>query len=181
MRLWLAFAAIGAALIHLAVGASAPLSLAITLVGFGIAELGWGIATLIRGRLLAPEISVFAAPIPVLVWGATATLGSVFGSSVEATALPLFPMAIASLFNVFLAVTLAVIRRRAANRSSTTDVAAADVAAAPQGWRFLTALMVGGILFSGLTTPALAATDAGRYAVPHGSHPEIVDDGHGSH
>ena len=165
IRIWLAFAAIGAALIHFAIGAGAPLPLAITLAGFGAAELGWGVATLIRGSLLAPKVTLFAALIPIFAWGATATLGSGFGLHGEATGLPFFPMAVASLFNIFLAGTLAVIQRHATNRSETTDAAGTT-----QGWRFLTALIVGGALFSGLTTPALAATDAGKYAVPHGSH-----------
>jgi len=34
----------------------------------------------------------------------------------------------------------------------------------------MTALILGGLIFSGLTTPALAATNAGLYATPHGSH-----------
>lgn len=180
IRLWLAFAALGAAVIHLAVGASAPLPLAITLVGLGAAELGWGIATLVRGRLVAPQATLVAALVPVFVWGASATLGSGFGLPVEATRLPLFPMAVASLFNIFLAGSLAVSARR--NRAGSPT---ADAAAAPQGWRFLTGLLIGGMLFSGLTTPALAATDAGALAVPHGSHSlpglELPGGGHTHH
>lgn len=180
LRLWLAFAALGAGVIHLAVGASAPFPLAITLAGLGIAELGWGIATLARGRLIAPQVTLVAALIPVFFWGASATLGSGFGLPADATSLPLFPMAVASLFNIFLSGALAVSKRRA-GAGSSTPAAAAD----PQGWRFLTGLIIGGVLFSGLTTPALAATDAGAHAVPHGSHSipglEFLDSGHSDH
>jgi len=177
-RLWLAFAAMGAGTIHLAVGASAPVLLAIVLVGFGTAELGWGVVTLVRGRLVAADLALFGALIPILVWGATATLGSGFGLPAGATGLPLFPMTVASLFGVFIAAALA-IGRRTADRgirqcgvpgTAEPGTGRTDTAAAPQGWRFLAALTIGGLLFSGLTTPALAATEAGAHAVPHGSH-----------
>ncbi|TFD83360.1 hypothetical protein [Cryobacterium fucosi] len=175
-RLWLAFAAMGAGTIHLAVGATAPVLLAIILVGFGAAELAWGVATLVRGRLVVPDLALFGALIPVFVWGTTATLGSGFGIPAGATGLPLFPMMVASLFGLFIAAALAVVRRRAGRSIRQTGSAGApapgvgrtDVATAPQGWRFLVALTIGGLLFSGLTTPALAATEVGAHAVPHG-------------
>jgi hypothetical protein len=191
IRVWLAFAAIGAALIHLAVGASAPLWLAVTLAGFGIAELGWGVAVLVRGRLLWPDAVLVAGLAPVFLWGAVAALGSGFGLPLEA-ALPLFPLAVASLFDLFVAGVLAVNRRRAARaapagasaRRLDAD-AAADAVPSPQDWRFLTGIIVAGFLFSGLTTPALAATQAGTQAVPHGSHSvpglEFLDGGHSHH
>ncbi|TFB52558.1 hypothetical protein [Cryobacterium tagatosivorans] len=191
-RTWLAFAAIGAALVHLAVGAGAPLPLAIILVGFGIAELGWGVATLIRGRVLAPDATVALALVPIFVWGITAILGSGLGVSADATGLPFYPMAVASFFDIALACSLAWSRRSEARdidaRPATTDAAAsprADVAvASPQpqaAWRFLAALMVGGMLFSGQTTSALAATRAGEFAVPHGSHSTPGTDAPGGH
>ncbi len=194
-RLWLAFAAVGAGTIHLAVGASAPVLLAIAMVGFGIAELGWGVATLVRGRLMAPDPALYGALIPVLVWGLTATLGSGFGLPAGSTGLPLFPMMVASLFGLFIAGTLAV-GRRAARRGilATAEEAGAvpargagqtDAPPAAQGGRFLVALTIGALVFSGLTTPALAATEAGAHAVPHGSHgvgpvatPDLVPSGH---
>ena len=164
VRLWLAFAALGAGLIHVAVGASAPFPLSVILVGFGLAELGWGVATLVRGRLLAPRTMMGIALIPVFVWGTTATLGSGLGVSAEATGLPVFPMMIASLFNLVLAAGLALHERRAARGG-----AAEPAASGSQGWRFVTALTLGAVIFSGLTTPALAATKAGDLAVPHGT------------
>jgi hypothetical protein len=180
-RTWMGFAALGAALIHMAVGVTAPFPLSVFLVGFGIAELGWGIATLARGRIIAPRIVVGTALIPVFVWGATAALGSGLGVTSAQTGLPLYPMAIASLFNIFLAATVAIALPRASNEVHTPDSAAT-----PSGWRFLTGLVVGSFLLSALTTPALAATEVGSHAVPHGSHgvtevttPELG--GHGSH
>lgn len=181
VRIWLAFSAIGAALIHLAVGASAPLVLGIILVGFGLAELGWGVLVLIRSRLLVPGIVLTAALGPVIVWAAAISLG--FGLPAEAVALPLFPMLVASLFDLFLAGSLAVRRRRALARSS--GALSTATTPDPQGWRFVTGLILAGFLVSGLTTPALAATDAGSHAVPHGSHSipgfEFLDGGHAHH
>ncbi|TDW30148.1 hypothetical protein [Cryobacterium psychrophilum] len=165
IRLLLAFSAIGAGLIHLAVGAGAPFPLSVLLVGFGIAELGWAVATLSTGRIVLPRLMLGGALVPVAVWAATATLGSGLGVSAQATGLPLFPMFIASLFNIFLAVTLAVIARKAAS-----GLGKSIESAKPAGWKFATALVLGGVIFSGLTTLALAATNAGLYAVPHGSH-----------
>ena len=183
VRIWLAFSAIGAALIHLAVGASAPLVLGIILVGFGLTELGWGALVLIRSRLLAPGIVLGTSLGPVIVWAAAMSLHSSFGLPAEAVALPLFPMLIASLFNLFLAGSLGVVRRRAASSEPVTPSTAVE--SDPQGWRFLTGLILAGFLVSGLTTPALAATDAGAHAVPHGSHAvpglEFLDGGHAHH
>ncbi|TFC35259.1 hypothetical protein E3O55_01805 [Cryobacterium sp. MDB1-18-2] len=200
-RLWLSSAAIGAGTIHLAVGASAPVLLMITLVGLGAAELGWGAVTLVRGRALAPGAALFGALIPVFVWGAVATLGSGLGVPATATGLPLQPMATATLFDLFLAGSLALAlrrTRRAASTGTTTTervpnsgVQAESGANRPEptrirhhvldsahtpagetagGWRFLAALTLAALVVSGLTTPALAATDAGAHAVPHGSH-----------
>jgi len=177
-RLWLAFAAIGAGTIHLAVGAGAPVLLAIALVGFGVAELGWGVATLVRGKILAPEPALLGALIPVLVWGLTATLGSGFGLPAGSTGLPYFPMMVASLFGLFIAGALAIGLRSArrlvhavgSDGVTTRGIRRTDAQPAPQGWRFLVALTIGALVFSGLTTPALAATEAGAHAVPHGSH-----------
>ncbi|MBG6212650.1 hypothetical protein RCH23_001141 [Cryobacterium sp. CAN_C3] len=196
IRIWLGFAALGTALIHLAVGVTAPFPLSVLLVGFGIAELGWGIATLATGRVLAARIVVGAALIPVLTWGATAALGSGLGVTSAETGFPPYPMAVASVFNIFLTVTVAIVLRRAPKALPTTGGAAASGAAGsgaarpgaatPGGWRFLVGLVVGGFLLSALTTPALAATEVGSHAVPHGSHgvPELIvpdPGGHGSH
>ena len=170
-RIWLAMAAIGAALIHLAVGAGAPLPLGIILVGIGVAELGWGVATLVRGRVVARDATIALALVPVFVWGATAILGSGLGVSAAQTGLPVYPMAVASLFGICLSGALAISRRRESNRA-TADAAAWSpriVAELPAG-RLLAALMIGSLVFSGLTTTALAGTKAGEQAVPHGTH-----------
>jgi len=191
IRIWLAFAAIGAALIHLAVGAAAPLPLSIILVGFGIAELGWGVVTLYRGRVLAQDATIALALVPVFVWGVTATLGSGLGVAAGSTGLPFYPMAVASLFGISLSAALAVFRRlgsrspAAPEADDAADTAVAQTLVELPAWRFLAAVIVGSVLFSGLTTSALAATEAGKHAVPHGSHsipaPDSLPSPHSAH
>lgn len=177
-RIWFAFASLGAGMVHLAVAAGAPLPVTIILAGFGIAELGWGVGVLVRGRLLAARAALGAALVPVLSWGALATVGSGWGP-VAGDALPLFPMAVASLFDLVVAGALAV-RSRRDPASVARDP---GQAAGRQGWGFIGVLALAGALFSGLVTPALAATEAGSHAVPHGSHsfPGAPAAGHSHH
>ena len=162
---WLGFAALGAALIHLAVGVTAPFPLSVLFLGFGSAELCWGIATLATGRALLPRIVMGAALVPAVSWGLAVLLGSGLGTTITSTGLPLYPLATASLFNLFLFATVALSLRRA-----PTGLPAAIDTVTPTGWRSLTGLVAGGFLLSALTTPALAATEVGSRAVPHGPH-----------
>ncbi len=175
-RAWLAFAAFGAGLIHLAVGAGSALPLAIPLAGLGIAELSWGVAVLHRGKVLVPRTVLAMSLAPVLVWGGSAAVMP--GLGVPPATLPLFPLAVASLFNLFIAVVVAIGLRGAA--------ALPEAEAAPrtdQGGRYVIGLLAAGLLVSGLTTPALAATEAGSHAVPHGSHhqPAVETDTESDH
>jgi hypothetical protein len=165
-RIWFAFASLGAGMIHLAVAAGSPLPVEVVLAGFGIVELGWGAGVLLRGRLLATRIVLGAALVPVLFWAALATVGSGWGP-VAGGGVPLFPMAVASLFDLFLAGALAVCVRR---HPASVARSGSEASTSRQGWGFLAVLALAGALFSGLVTPALAATEAGSHAVPHGSH-----------
>lgn len=168
-RIWLAFSALGAGLIHLAVGAGAPLPLALPLAGLGVAEFGWGVVVLMRGAVPWRRRVHLLALVPVLVWGAALATATVVDMSELVSRLPFLPLAVASTFNVFIAVTAAVAaRRRAAGRP--TPVTAAPEAPQPQGWRFVGGLIAAALLVAGLTTPALASTEAGTHAVPHGTH-----------
>ena len=72
-RTWLAFAAFGAGLIHLAIAAGSALPLAITLAGLGVAELGWGVAILHLGTVIAPRTVVVISLVPLPKWGVSAT------------------------------------------------------------------------------------------------------------
>ncbi|MEE9097038.1 hypothetical protein [Pseudarthrobacter phenanthrenivorans] len=47
--------------------------------------------------------------------------------------------------------------------------------------RLLLAAFAGAVLVAGITTPGLAASTAGQYAVPHGEHGSLVPGGHHQH
>jgi hypothetical protein len=44
--------------------------------------------------------------------------------------------------------------------------------------RLLLAAFAGAVLVAGITTPGLAASTAGQYAVPHGGHGHLAPAGH---
>jgi len=158
----MALASLGVGLVHLAVGAGSPLFLAILLVGFGIAELGWGVALLTRGRLVLPRAALPLALTPVALWGLDITASVALGTSGVAAALPFAPMAAASALSLFLGAVLTFARRR--------SLSPRPAASAPRPGRYLLGMTLGAMLVAGLVTPALAGTNAGTAAVPHGEH-----------
>lgn len=164
-RTWLGFAAIGAGLIHLAMVVSSPLPVAIVLVGLGVTELGWGILAFAKDRLIGASAARIVAIGPVIVWSMLVVAATLFDSAWPASLLPVIPMAIATVFELFAATVLSWQLRP----PRKTD-AAAPAPALPSAGRYLLALTVGGILVGALTTPALAATEAGRFAQSHGKH-----------
>ncbi|MET4637412.1 hypothetical protein [Mycetocola sp. 2940] len=157
----MALASLGVGLVHLAVGAGSPLFLAILLVGFGIAELGWGVALLVRGRVVLPRAALPLALAPVALWGLDITASVALGGSGMAASLPFGPMAAASALSFFLGAGLAFARRRPP---------APLAASAARPGRYLLGMTLGAMLVAGLVTPALAGTNAGTAAVPHGEH-----------
>lgn len=169
IRTWLGFAALGAGLIHLALVISSPLPLAIVLAGLGAAEFGWGVLTFARDRLVAPRVARIVSITPVIVWSLLVVGAALLDAGWLASSLPLVPMGIATVFQLFIAAVLSVnLRRIDQDDAPATDAASATVM--PSAGRYLLALTVGGILVGALTTPALAATEAGKYAQPHGHH-----------
>jgi hypothetical protein len=168
-RTWLAFAALGAGLIHLALVVGAPAPLAITLVLLGLVEFSWGIITLARDDVVLPRLARVVAIAPVILWSLLVVVSMLLAADDIVASLTLVPMSIALIFQVFIALVIT----RHLRRASTTDDGTVDAAAAPTAptaGRYLLALTVGALLVGGLTTPALAATEAGRYAQPHGDH-----------
>ena len=162
---WLGFAAIGTGLIHLAMVVSSPLPVAIVLVGLGVTEFGWGVLTFAKDRLIGASAARIFAIGPVIVWSMLVVAATLFDTAWLASFLPLIPMAIATVFQLFAVAVLSLHLRP----SRGTD-AAAPAPALPSAGRYLLALTVGGILVGALTTPALAATEAGKHAQPHGEH-----------
>ncbi len=161
-RTWVAFAAIGAGLIHAALVIGSPPAFGFILGALGIVEFGWGVVTLARDSIPAPQTSFALALAPVFGWGLLLTVSALVREPAVAASLPFMPLAIASLFSLFIAGTLAVHSRRQVRNQTKARV--------PGVIRYLLALVVGGLVVGGLTTPALAATAAGAAAQPHGQH-----------
>lgn len=162
--MWPALFAWGAGLIHIAVAAGAPLGVLVPLTALGAAELVWGIATLRLGRM--PLVRT------ALTIGVVATLGGLVLALFDLMAW--IPLVSSSLMLLAIAGAAAVKLRRDARGidGSGTDARGADVDAsarssAPVG-RSLIGVVAGALLVSALTTPALAQTHAGDYAIPHG-------------
>ncbi|MEV8252700.1 hypothetical protein AB0O95_01915 [Rhodoglobus sp. NPDC076762] len=162
-RTWIAFAAVGTGLIHVALVIGSPLALGIPLAILGVVEFGWGILAFTRDTLPFTRIAMVVAVTPLVAWALLMTAASVFQNPALGASLDVVPWGIAALFQLFVAGTLAFHKRRAREGTSVT-------ASAPSAGRYLIALTVGALAVAALTTPALAATEAGIYAQPHGEH-----------
>lgn len=168
-RTWLAFAAIGTGLIHFALVLGSPLGLGIALSVLALAEFGWGVVTFSRDEVVAPRVALVVALAPVGAWTLLLVASSSLESPELAAALPLLPLAIASLFELFAAAVLGIHLRRRDKDARPT---------APGVARYLLGLAAGALVVAALTTPALAATEAGEYAVPHGTGFDLPGHGH---
>lgn len=173
-RSWPMLGALGAGLVLAALAAGAGGAPQAVLAGLGVAALGWGVLSLRADRLLAPR-AVLGVAVAALLAGGGA-VGS--GAMTDVAGLPL---AVASAFtaSVALSAALAVRTRRAAPARVEEPAKPAPVRVEepakpasrdPRPGRTLAGLAVGAALVSALATPALAATDAGERAVPHGQH-----------
>ncbi|CAN5362890.1 hypothetical protein BH10ACT7_BH10ACT7_16060 [soil metagenome] len=150
-RSWVAFAAVGAGLIHLALVIGAPVALAIPLALLGLTEFAWGVLTFAREALLLPRIAIVVAVVPIVLW---ALLLAVAPSA--AASLGFLPLAVSSLFGLFVAAMLGRHLRRAT-----------DAPPEPPGiTRYLLGIVAGGLVIAALAAPALASTEAGGSSVP---------------
>lgn len=152
-RAWLAVAALGAGLLHLATGAGATVPALVALVIFGAVEVGWSIAVLGRDRPPFARVAVFAALVPIGCWALVATVGATYGASPLFAGLPMFPLLVAGALDVAIALTLVVSARRA-SRSPRASAR-----------RFLAALFLSAAAVTLVTVPALGFTGAGAQAV----------------
>jgi hypothetical protein len=178
-RTWLAMAAIGAGLIHVALGAGAPPVLAVPLIAIAVAEVAWGVLTVLKDRVFTPTVALAGALAPIGLWVLLITAASVSGAPELLSPLPFLAMGSATLFDLFLAGVLAVQRRRAMraaapasparNADANADAEPNRGAAEPSVGRYLLGVLAGACVVSALTTPALANTHAGQSAVPHGT------------
>jgi hypothetical protein len=157
-RMWLGFAALCAGIIHLALSGSSPIPIATLFAVLGGAEGVWGIATFIRPRLALPRVVFALSLFPVLLWGALTAAASVSHNPAVASFLGFDSMALASLLDLFVSMVLAVAIRRRPDFSEPKRAISAP--------RYLIGVLVGGFVAAIIVTPALSATDAGKYATP---------------
>lgn len=167
--MWPALFAWGAGLIHIAVAAGAPLGVLVPLTALGAAELVWGIAALRLGRIPLVRTS--------LAVGVLATLGGLVLALFDLMAW--IPLVSSSLMLLAIAAASSVRLRRGTRgiddtgtdaRGGDTRGGDGDASARPSApvGRSLIGVVAGALLVSALTTPALAQTHAGDYAIPHG-------------
>ena len=167
LRLWAAFALLGAGLVHLAVVSEHVAESA--LHGFffavvGTAQLGWGVLAMARTSVPAPRVLVAVQVAVVAIWAASRTVGlpippERWTSEPVGTA----DLLTAALEAVAVAATVLAARVLRASRQATPDRTISSR-------RLLAGAAAGALLVSALTTPALAATGAGELAHPHGEH-----------
>ncbi|WP_431278800.1 hypothetical protein [Leifsonia poae] len=153
VRAWLAVAALGAGLLHAALAASAPLPALVVLATIGAAELAWAVLTLARERPPILKASLFLSLAPVAAWAGVATIGATSEAG-TILALPPLPLAVASLLNVAVALTIAIVLRRGRPAAQNTGAG-----------RFVAALALSAVAVCAVTIPALSVTDAGVGAV----------------
>jgi hypothetical protein len=159
---WAAVGAWGAGLLQLALGAGLMTGTAggaargdgAVLVILGAAAIGWGAATLARGRIMAPRAAIAAA-----IGG---MLAVVVALALDPSRTSIVAVGAASALLIAVALGCAGTLRRADARPAQPPLAALFVAA---------------VVVAAVVTPALGATEAGRLAPDHGEH-RIVDPGH---
>ena len=153
-RTWVAFAAIGTGLIHLALVLGSPLGIGIALGALGLAEFGWGVLAFARETVLLPRAAIVVAAVPVAGWTLLLVVSSVTENPGIAASLGFLPLAVASLFELFVIAVLGVHLRR--RREPDARPAAPGVA------RYLLGLVAGALVVAALTTPAIAAARSGQ-------------------
>jgi len=181
-RTWPMLSALGGGLVLLALAAGAGGTAGGALTGAGIAGLGWGVLSLRAGRAIVPAVALVVST--ALLVGTGALVGSGLAAT---TGVAVGPLVGASVFIAVVAAhTAFVVRRRSRAAHPIADpTGAADAASRPavDGRLSLVGLVAGALLVAGLATPALAATEAGELAVPHGEHDHggtpVTDADHG--
>ncbi|MEI5584602.1 MULTISPECIES: hypothetical protein [unclassified Agromyces] len=160
-RSWPMLGALGAGLVLAALAAGAGGAMRVVLAGLGVAALGWAGLSLRAGRPVAARTVLGIATGALLAGGAAVAAGAMAGVAAA-------PLAAASVFIGAVASSAALdLRRRRAARAAAP---AAPAAGETHPRLALAGLALGAALVSAIATPALAATDAGKLAVPHGEH-----------
>lgn len=164
----IALAAIGVGLVLVATGAGSSPVGAVPLVGLGAASLAWAVVVLVRDRVPGLRASFASAVGAVVLWVGLAALSSVGVTTVP----PLLPMVSSTLLLLAIAGVLAVRLRPDASAPTHGGRTARP---RPGAGRYVITLFAGAAVVAAVTTPALAQTHAGAFAVPHGSHGSLHD------
>jgi hypothetical protein len=179
------FAGFGAAAVNLAISSSLfvaggvpghqwPMPLAAAAAMWGVALLGWTVAALRNGSFPLPGWSA------VLLAAAAAVhlLAIVTGASGNMAGLNVSHLA-ALLLTLTIIAARGWLRRQTPGRMDDGGLPGTGSAAGASGaGRMLAAAFAGALAVAAIATPGLAASTAGQFAVPHGSH---SDGGAGGH
>ena len=172
LRTWLGFLALGAGLLHFALVIGSPLPVALVLLLIGASEFVWGVIAFVRPSPPLPMLARSGALVPVIGWALLLVVAGADTFGPLTSTDQLFPMLVASLFDLLIAFGLTVLLRRAAaaRASAASSAGEPDAASAPSPFdappahagRYLAAVFAGALVIAALTTPALAATEAGQ-------------------
>jgi|GEM_PF-6638316 len=157
-RIWGAVAALGAALIALAVGAAAVPWVAVPMVAAGVAQAIVAVAAL-RGSRWRAGLVLPPLLLPTIVW-----LAAIVAAPEVASSLPMAPLLAES--TLALGAASLLLLRRSSEADSRTMHA-------------VLGLLSSAAVVATITTVALAGTNAGQFAQPHGVHAPVVQE-HGS-
>jgi len=170
MRLFAGFAGLGAAAVNLAVASSlfaaagpalpARAAGAAAALLWGAALLGWTVAGLSRNRFPLPRTSALLLPAAAAAHVAAIVLGAGSGMA----GLGISHLAALLLTLMILAATLWLVRK------SPGLPGGAGQSGRLGAGTLLAAAFTGALLVAAITTPGLAASTAGQFAVPHGEH-----------
>jgi len=184
VRLFAGFAGLGAAAVNLAVASSLLAAAGPDLPGraagaaaallWGAALLVWTVAGLSRGRFPLPRTSALMLPAAAAVHVAAIVVGAGSGMA----GLGISHLAALLLTLMIIAATSWLGRRtakpvggQALSSGPARPGASGQNAAARLGaGQLLAAAFAGALLVAAITTPGLAASTAGQFAVPHGEH-----------
>ncbi|MFC9351037.1 hypothetical protein [Arthrobacter sp. NPDC057013] len=177
VRLVAAFAGLGAAAVNLAVasslfGAAGP-ALPVRAAGaaaallWGTSLLGWTVAGLRRSRFPLPRTSAILLPAAAAVHVVAIILGAGGGMA----GLGISHLAAVLLTLMILAATSWLGRRSPGVPGGPAQSTSGQGASGRLGaGQLLAAAFAGALLVAVITTPGLAASTAGQFAVPHGEH-----------
>ncbi|WP_336662916.1 hypothetical protein [Leucobacter sp. USHLN154] len=157
--MWPALASLGAGLVLFATAAGASPGVAVPVGIIGALELAWSFAVLRAGRLVLPRTAVAGGAIGLVGAGFLLLTGP----------LALIPFLALFVFHWSIAIAAVIeLRGQRAQRGAAAGEPAPESRQRRAGV-FALVLVVEAMLVAAIATPALAASEAGEFAVPHGT------------